>query len=341
LVLLIPAISTPTHGQCPGVPPNNNDAGICDTIYVEPWSADTLLEGSGPYFVRVPIYLTHDIPVDSMDSIAGMAIPLCYTHNNTSKYCSLSNYWNTPNLSGSSLTQNRSIFRHLEWATGDTIHNWMLTLKLLGDEAEDGPYAWANIILNLDGTSHFWLAMVPTTQPLFWAGSKLLLATMTFKLEDSMHICIDSCLWPPYQHLYISRYYYGQTFVPRMGGLPYDTSSYHVCYNFRKPADVKEILNSDNGKPSQFSLSQNYPNPFNPVTNFQFTLPKSAHVRIDVFNIVGQKVKTLLDEEMKPGVYVVDWDGKDMSGNPVSSGIYFYKIRAGDFSDTKRMVLLK
>jgi len=290
------------------------------------------------YLIRYPLLLTHDVSDLSIDSIAGMQFPLCYTHSNPAAYCSVSDYWNKTTVVGATLP--RSIFRHIERAPGDTLYNWMLTQYLQGlDLGED--WKWANILLNLDGTSHFWLAMVPTTQPLFWAGSKLLLATMTFKLEDSMHICIDSCLWPPYQHLYISRYYYGQTFVPRMGGLPYDTSSYHVCYNFRKPADVKEILNSDNGKPSQFSLSQNYPNPFNPVTNFQFTLPKSAHVRIDVFNIVGQKVKTLLDEEMKPGVYVVDWDGKDMSGNPVSSGIYFYKIRAGDFSDTKRMVLLK
>jgi hypothetical protein len=105
--------------------------------------------------------------------------------------------------------------------------------------------------------------------------------------------------------------------------------------------DVREIHGSDEARPSQFSLSQNYPNPFNPITNFQFTLPKSVHVKIEIFNIVGQKVKTLMDQDMKPGVYQADWDGKDESGNPVSTGVYFYKVQAGDFSDMKKMVLLK
>ncbi len=107
------------------------------------------------------------------------------------------------------------------------------------------------------------------------------------------------------------------------------------------PSDVREIQGSDEVRPSQFSLSQNYPNPFNPFTNFQFTLSKSGQVKIEIFNVVGQKVKTLLDRDMRPGVYVADWDGKDEKGNPVSSGIYFYRMHAGDFSDMKKMVLLK
>jgi flagellar hook assembly protein FlgD len=103
---------------------------------------------------------------------------------------------------------------------------------------------------------------------------------------------------------------------------------------------VKEI-EGDHIKPSDFSLSQNYPNPFNPVTNFQFTLPKSSHVKIEIFNIVGQKVATLVDGDMKPGLYTADWNGRDESGRTVSSGIYFYRMQAGDFSDMKKMVLVK
>jgi len=320
-------------------PKDPHDRGICDSMYVEPWSADTLLQGNGPYFVRVPIYVTTDV-VNYLDSIAGFTIPLCYTHSNPTEYCSLSNYWNKTILSGGTLP--RSIFRHLVMGS-DTTHNWMLRLKEMGDDVGEN-WEWANIILNLDGTSHFWLGLVPTTQPNMGKESKALLATMTFKMSDTMQICIDTCFWPPQNNLMWVTYddtLFSLLKIPRLGTPHEDTADYKVCFNFHKPADVKEILNSDNGKPSQFSLSQNYPNPFNPVTNFQLTLPKSTHVKIDVLNIVGQKVKTLLDQDMKPGVYIVDWDGKDESGNSVSSGVYFYKIKAGDFSDTKRMVLLK
>jgi len=340
LVLFVLAVGTSAWGQCPGVPPYDNDNGICDTLYVEPWPADTILQGTGPYYylVRVPIYYTHDVPVDSIDSIAGMAIPLCYTHTNPAKYCSLSTYWNTLNLAGTAFA--RSIFR-----TMDSDTSFMKRLY----EDPDGPYDWANKILTLDGTSHFWLALIPASQPLLGSGSRVLLATMTFKPEDTMHVCIDTCFWPPSSRFEMSinwLSHVGATFKPRMGGTPpggaHPDSSYERCFKIPPtPSDVKEIQGSDESKPSQFSLSQNYPNPFNPITNFQFTLPKPAHVKIDVFNIVGQKVKTLMDQDMKPGVYQVDWDGKDESGNSVSTGVYFYKVQAGDFSDMKKMVLLK
>ncbi|MFH1335176.1 MAG: T9SS type A sorting domain-containing protein, partial [Candidatus Zixiibacteriota bacterium] len=94
-------------------------------------------------------------------------------------------------------------------------------------------------------------------------------------------------------------------------------------------------------KPTTFSLSQNYPNPFNPVTNFQFTVPKSSHVNIEIFNIVGQKVATVVDGDMKAGVYTADWNGRDENGKTVSSGIYFYRMQADDFSNMKKMVLVK
>jgi flagellar hook assembly protein FlgD len=98
---------------------------------------------------------------------------------------------------------------------------------------------------------------------------------------------------------------------------------------------------TEENKPTIFNLSQNYPNPFNPVTNFKFSLPQASHVKIEIFNILGQKVKTLVDEDMKAGSFVVDWDGEDQRGVEVSSGIYFYRMIADDFSTVKRMVLLK
>jgi parallel beta-helix repeat protein len=94
-------------------------------------------------------------------------------------------------------------------------------------------------------------------------------------------------------------------------------------------------------KPSAFSLYQNCPNPFNPTTNIEFDLPRSGPVRIEIFNILGQKIRTLVNEHMKAGHWLVDWDGKDDNGNDVSSGIYFYRLQAGEFTQTKKMILLR
>ena len=94
-------------------------------------------------------------------------------------------------------------------------------------------------------------------------------------------------------------------------------------------------------KPGVFSLAQNYPNPFNPKTMIRFALPKDSWVKLEVYNILGQKVKILVDEKLEAGVKEVEWDGKDSKGLEVASGIYFYKIKAYDFSDVKKMVMLK
>jgi len=85
----------------------------------------------------------------------------------------------------------------------------------------------------------------------------------------------------------------------------------------------------------------NYPNPFNPTTTIGFALDCAANIRLDVFNVMGQKVATLIDEYMETGRYKVDWDGTDDFGVPVASGIYLYRIRAGEFHDTQKMMLIK
>jgi hypothetical protein len=103
--------------------------------------------------------------------------------------------------------------------------------------------------------------------------------------------------------------------------------------------EVKEV--NTPSIPTVFSLSQNYPNPFNPKTLIRFTLPKDSWVKMEVYNILGQKVKTLVDEKLAAGVKEVEWDSKDDNGLEVASGIYFYRIKADDFSDIKKMVMLK
>lgn len=98
--------------------------------------------------------------------------------------------------------------------------------------------------------------------------------------------------------------------------------------------------------PSSFSLSQNYPNPFNPTTRIQFRVGslefrQSIHTTLTIYNILGQRVRTLVNENKSPGRYEILWDGKDDKGKEVSSGVYFYQFKAGEFKETKRMVLLR
>jgi hypothetical protein len=93
--------------------------------------------------------------------------------------------------------------------------------------------------------------------------------------------------------------------------------------------------------PSQFSLNQNYPNPFNPQTKLEFTLSKGCHVRLDIYNILGKRIRTLINEHQTAGYKRVSWDGKDDNGNEVPTGVYFYRIKAGEFTQAKKMILLK
>jgi len=100
--------------------------------------------------------------------------------------------------------------------------------------------------------------------------------------------------------------------------------------------------------PQNFELYQNYPNPFNPATNISYTLRgtggsggKPARTNLSIYNILGQRVKTLVDEVQIPSTYVVTWNGTDRFGRPVASGVYFYRLKRGDDSETKKMVLLK
>lgn len=94
--------------------------------------------------------------------------------------------------------------------------------------------------------------------------------------------------------------------------------------------------------PSDFSMSQNYPNPFNPTTQINYALPKDAEVTLQVFNVVGQKVRDIiLGQRQKAGSYTLTWNGRDNQGMQVSSGLYFYRIRADNFVKTRKMTLLK
>jgi len=91
---------------------------------------------------------------------------------------------------------------------------------------------------------------------------------------------------------------------------------------------------------TEYHLGQNYPNPFNPGTRIPFQLSGTGHVSIEIFNILGQKINTLVNTRMTPGSYSVEWDGTNQNGAGVSAGVYFYCLRGKDFTDTRKMILL-
>jgi len=90
-----------------------------------------------------------------------------------------------------------------------------------------------------------------------------------------------------------------------------------------------------------YSLLQNYPNPFNPSTCIEFDLARTNQVKLEIYNILGSKVKTLVNDKLSVGHKSITWDGKDDQGKKVASGIYFYRLKTEEFSLTKRMLLLK
>ena len=93
--------------------------------------------------------------------------------------------------------------------------------------------------------------------------------------------------------------------------------------------------------PEKFILHQNYPNPFNPQTMIEYQLPQTCHVRLVVYNLLGQEIATLLDQVQQTGQFNVVWDGKDNYGRVVPSGVYFYRLETENFSEMKSMILLE
>jgi flagellar hook assembly protein FlgD len=106
--------------------------------------------------------------------------------------------------------------------------------------------------------------------------------------------------------------------------------------------NITEIdKNKNSNIPLQYYLEQNFPNPFNPSTTIQYNLPNQEQVKLNVYNVLGQLVKTLVNSFQSAGFHSVIWDGSNNNGQKVSSGIYFYKIDAGKFINIKKMILIK
>ena len=106
---------------------------------------------------------------------------------------------------------------------------------------------------------------------------------------------------------------------------------------------IEKVLSLDGDKqlPTAFNLQQNYPNPFNPVTSINYQLASDAHVTLTIYDIMGQKIRTVVNEEQSAGFRAAIWDGKDNYNNSVSSGVYLYRLHAGNFIQTRKMILMR
>jgi hypothetical protein len=127
--------------------------------------------------------------------------------------------------------------------------------------------------------------------------------------------------------------------VLNLAGMTYDKMSIKGkdCVEIRFMPNPSFLKNAEN----EISLSNNYPNPFNPETEIFFNLPERMFVNLAIYNILGEKVRTLANSAMEEGTHNIYWDGRDDTGTLVASGIYFYKLSAGEFTATRRMILMK
>jgi len=135
-----------------------------------------------------------------------------------------------------------------------------------------------------------------------------------------------------YDESHLGYFYYRVQFSDTHGNLSELSDELHGQY----PTGVNIVL------PTMFSLEQNHPNPFNPSTTIKFSLPVSSRLNLHVFDVSGKLVKTLASNQvMEAGNYVKVWHGRDNWGQAVSTGIYFYKLSAGDYTEVRRMALIK
>jgi len=118
-------------------------------------------------------------------------------------------------------------------------------------------------------------------------------------------------------------------------------------FDFTKEPDISFIVTSIDEitgvrtAPDRLLLEQNYPNPFNPSTTIIYHVPTSSKVKLQIYNLAGQQVATLVNEKRQAGIYSIKWDGTDESGRTVSSGLYLYKLESADFIQVRKFVIVR
>jgi len=206
-----------------------------------------------------------------------------------------------------------------------------------------------SIEVNVSADSLFLLWHTPEIncglQPLWsgWLSADTFFVTVSDTGAPANCICLfdQTAVFGPFEHgHYILAFrpeeygYYDFT----IASLKKAASDYVISYHQSDCYEVK-INSKKSSLPEKYALADNFPNPFNPETTIQFDIPENSNLRLEIYNLLGQRIITLLDSRKPAGRCTLIWDGKDRSGNDVASGIYFYKLVAGDFLQVKKMVL--
>jgi hypothetical protein len=217
----------------------------------------------------------------------------------------------------------------LKYSEGVTLEE----VSFEGTRSADFDFKWANI----DNTEHIViLGLIPMV---FGNKSDLepgegVVANMIFRVDDpnikSIELTPITVTNPDHSPMFIytDANKEVQSLTPELVG-------------FSMPLSAPPEVSENPVLPKEFALKQNAPNPFNPTTYISFDLPKACDVQVEIYNVLGQSVRTLVNGYQEAGSQSVMWDGSDNSGNSVASGVYFYRINAGDYSATKKMMMLK
>jgi hypothetical protein len=107
------------------------------------------------------------------------------------------------------------------------------------------------------------------------------------------------------------------------------------------PSITTDVNDDQSALPGQFALHQNYPNPFNPSTMISFDLPKAARITLSILNILGQEIDRPVDRTLSAGTHAIEWESRDQHGHSVASGVYFYRLSCDEFTETRKLVLVR
>jgi hypothetical protein len=198
------------HAQCPE---DTVDRGTCDTLTMACLDCEQT-PGTGPWQVRFPLLVTHDQTVPD-DSIAGFVIPLGWTRTNPAAYCSLDAYWNATSTLWVFPDFSRSVFRHILNESDPTDTLMRNRMAQIGGDFSNRDWDTRVVEVSTDEAyARMSIVATGTQDQGWWEGDRILLATLTFVIEDTMTICIDSAFWPPTGRLLWSRAD-SKTYIPR------------------------------------------------------------------------------------------------------------------------------
>jgi len=202
-----------------------------------------------------------------------------------------------------------------------------------------------------DMGSHEWVSPSVNNVSIFVTASSITLSWDVYSDPELQYYAVEYSTDPEFMNGVESIFGTENYLVLDQDDLEYDTEYFFRVLAFTNfwslPSDMLSgtleflEINNDNELPISFSLNQNYPNPFNPTTNINYSIPSDNFVTVTVYNVMGEKIKTLSNGFAASGHKSVKWNAQNERGQEVSAGLYVYTIEAGDFRDTKKMLLLK